>query len=63
MIRGADDGKQFFVRDYKENDLDNIFNNVGFKNQEINNQFPVMNIIEPMLEDPCKMMKTTWLVL
>ena len=44
-------------------DLDNIFNNVGFKNQEINNQFPVMNIIEPMLEDPCKMMKTTWLVL
>ena len=43
-------------------DFDNIFNNVGFKNQEINNQFPVMNIIEPMLEDPCKMMKTTWLV-
>ena len=43
-------------------DFDNIFNNMGFKNQEINNQFPVMNIIEPMLEDPCKMMKTTWLV-
>ena len=32
MIRGADDGKQFFVRDYEENDLDNIFN--GFFKKE-----------------------------
>ena len=53
--------------DINNMDFNNIFNNMDFKNMdfnnmEINNPFATMDIIEPMMQDPCKTMKNTWLV-